>query len=225
LVEDVLCARADAAFPQRASTRRPALGWGISLLVHALVITSLWNASAPPANVDNGPARRIAVWLVPAASEASLKATAPIAAVVPSHSALTRAAPRPGSSPRQPRVEATPAPPTSLPPPATIGTQPESASQSDSAPAGGGGLPAFDLAAARASARAMARTDLHGAPARTPRQENKDAITSDRIQERFERARRVNCLRGNESTNLLVNVLSLAKDVVATAVDDSGCKW
>lgn len=71
----------------------------------------------------------------------------------------------------------------------------------------------------------MARTDLQGAPARTLRQENKEAITSERIQERFERARRVNCLRGNESTNLLVNVLSLAKDVVATAVDDSGCKW
>jgi hypothetical protein len=225
LVDERVHAHAGATLPGAAGRRRPALGWGISLLVHALVIASLWRAAKPPTNVDTGPARRIAVWLIPATSEGSLKANSHIAAAAPSHFALARVAPRPGSSSRQPRVEAMPAPPPSLRPPATIGTQPESATQSDSAPAAGGPLPAFDLDAARVSARAMARTDLQGAPARPLHRENKDAITSDRIQERFERARRVNCLRGNESTNLLVNVLSLAKDVVATAVDDSGCKW
>jgi hypothetical protein len=48
---------------------------------------------------------------------------------------------------------------------------------------------------------------------------------SERIQERFERARRVNCLKRNESANLLANIALLAKDMVTNAVDDSGRKW
>jgi len=86
-------------------------------------------------------------------------------------------------------------------------------------------MPAFDLAAARASARALVRAERQGPSALSLRQEGKDATTSARIQERFERARRTDCLKGKDSTNLLANVLSLAKDMAANAVDDSGCKW
>lgn len=71
----------------------------------------------------------------------------------------------------------------------------------------------------------MARADDKGVAALPLRQENKDAKTSERIQEKFERARRGNCLKQNESTNLLANVALLARDMVMNAKDDSGCKW
>lgn len=89
----------------------------------------------------------------------------------------------------------------------------------------GANVPAFDMTAARASARAMVREEHKGAAALPLRQEEQDASTSERIQQQFERARRTNCLKPNESMNLLANVVLLAKDIVATAVNDSGCKW
>ena len=71
----------------------------------------------------------------------------------------------------------------------------------------------------------MVRGDPKGLAAIPLRPEGKDAMTSDRIQERFERARRAKCLKGTDSMNLLANVALLAKNVVQSAVDDSGCKW
>ena len=69
------------------------------------------------------------------------------------------------------------------------------------------------------------RAEPNGVAALALRQDGNKATPSERIQERFERARRGNCLKANESMNLLANVVMLAKDIVTTAVDDSGCKW
>ena len=85
--------------------------------------------------------------------------------------------------------------------------------------------PTFDMTAARASARALAREDRKGTAALALSQETTRAMTTSQIQERLERARRGNCLKPNESMNLLSNVVMLAKDIVTAAVDDSGCKW
>jgi hypothetical protein len=85
--------------------------------------------------------------------------------------------------------------------------------------------PTFDMTAARASARALAREDRKATAALALSQETTRAMTTGQIQERLERARRGNCLKANESMNLLANVVMLARDIVATAVDDSGCKW
>jgi hypothetical protein len=86
-------------------------------------------------------------------------------------------------------------------------------------------MPVFDLVAARSTARAMASEGRKDMGARMTREEAMTTTKSERIQERFERARRVNCLKPNESANLLANVALLARDMVANAVDDSGCKW
>jgi len=107
------------------------------------------------------------------------------------------------------------------------GAAAEPAPESRNAPAkpGTGAAPAFDMAAARASARAMARDDRQRPAALVLRQEATGALTTDQIQQRFEQARRGNCLKANDSMNLLANVVMLARDIVATSVDDSGCKW
>lgn len=71
----------------------------------------------------------------------------------------------------------------------------------------------------------MAREDQKGMGALPLRQAAMRTTTTDQIQERLERAHRGKCLKGNESMNLLANVALLARDMVANAVDDSGCKW
>lgn len=84
--------------------------------------------------------------------------------------------------------------------------------------------PSFDIGAARAAARRIARDDGQDVAARLDRKLAGET-TGERLQKSFERARRPDCLRASTSMNLLANVASLAKDIVANAVDDSGCKW
>jgi hypothetical protein len=71
----------------------------------------------------------------------------------------------------------------------------------------------------------MVRADSNGAAAPARRQEARHATTSDRVQTQLEHARRGNCLKANDSVDLFGNVISLARDMLANAVDDSGCKW
>jgi hypothetical protein len=197
-------------------TRRPVMGWSMSLLVHAIGIAWLWHASPPrPAHPDTRPARRMEVWLLPPASTVPLRATVPVVAIAPTRSVSKRAALAPGTARNTPVVAGpalTPATPAVL------------SSPDEAAPAPERTGPAFDLSAARASARAMVRDDRAGLGTLPLHQETLRATTSERMQERLERARRGDCLKGKESVNLLANVISLAKDVVANAVDDSGCK-
>lgn len=71
----------------------------------------------------------------------------------------------------------------------------------------------------------MARGERMGAAALPLRQEALGVRSTERMQERLERAHRDNCLKGNDSVNLLANVLSLAHDIVVNTGADSGCKW
>lgn len=210
------------SYLKRSGTRRPVMGWGISLLAHAAGIVWLWHASPPrPANPDTRPTTRMEVWLLPLTAAVPPRATVPVVASAPSRSALMGTALAPGTRVRPPRPVTARIAPVASRITAEVATPPALSSENDAAALPGGNKPAFDLSAARASARAMVRADVAALPLR---QETMKATTSDRIQERFERARRADCLRGKESVNLLANVIALARDVVANAVDDSGCK-
>lgn len=185
----------------------------------------LSHASQPPlANPDFSQVRRIEVWLVTSTSKTPMR-TAPANAVARPVPELTRTALRSTPKVHRPDSNAAPAAPAVSQLSATTATPPALASQSSDEKASERGSPAFDLAAARASARAITRADPIPVVTHTLREGEKNASTSDRIQERFEHARRVNCLKPNESMNLLANVALLAKGLVANAVDDSGCKW
>jgi type IV secretory pathway VirB10-like protein len=215
-----------ASLRERTNTRRRALGWGITLLGHLIVFVWLLHTSQPRlANPEIKQVKRIDVWLMTSALTTPMRTTTSANAVAPSVLEATRTASR--SSPKVPRPysSAAPAVPVASQPSATVATPPALATQSIDEKTSETGTPAFDLAAARASARAIARADPTPVVTRTLREGEKNANTSDRIQERFEHARRVNCLKPNESMNLLANVALLAKDLVANAVDDSGCKW
>lgn len=191
------------------------LGWGISVLAHVLAGAWLWHAWLPPRmENDAAPVKRIEVWLVPAAPK-PVPASAPEAAIprttrTPAHAAAGPAAPR-----RQPSADVVPAAPTVTIP------EPEAAAAST-----GADVPAVDLVAARAAARRIAREDAKGLVALPQRKPVVDPNGDHHVVDPLERARRVDCqtARG-QSTNLLANVVMLAKDMVANAIDDSGCKW
>ncbi len=102
---------------------------------------------------------------------------------------------------------------------------PASASPIEAAGDATAAKPTFDLAAARATARLVTREERKGLVALPGRQPVDELRADTRTSERLERARRGDCLKGQESTNLLANVALLARDIVKSAVDDSGCKW
>jgi len=202
------------AFPvQRANGRRPVLGWGISLMVHALALAWIWHAtSSRPADKDARPVSAIAVRLLPMAA-------VPPPAVAPRLVPATASrSPRPASTSRQATASAKPAPAIIAMPPAPA--PPMGAAGGPTADA-----PAFDLAAARATARLITREERKGLVALPGRQPVDELRADTRTSERLERARRGDCLKGQESANLLANVAFLARDIVKSAVDDSGCKW
>ncbi len=202
------------------------LGGGVSLLVHAAVIAWLWHDAPPrPASPDTQQARRIAVWLLPAPAHVPPPVRVPTATVAPSSPALSRAVPDSGSTARQRRRITAPALVSAPETPAQAAAP--SVSETGNAPAAvaGGDVRAFDLAAARSSARAMARDERKGMATLPLRQEALGVRSTERMQERLERAHRDNCLKGTDSVNLLANVLSLAHDIVVNTGADSGCKW
>ena len=189
----------------------PALGWGISLLVHALLAAVLLHMAAHrPA--DGPPAKRIDFILVP--PRAVVPAAPPsVAAPAPAPSAASRphrkarpvaVAPAPAAPPG-PAIDAAPAVPAPAPAP-----------QDDA--------PAFDMAAARGIARAAAREGTQGLvalPQRPPptldpgREAREEQLTRD-----IARSRRNDCRSAYSGMGLLA-VVPLLKD----AVTGSGCKW
>lgn len=207
--------------PQRPAERSSMLGWGSSLLVHAVAIAWLWHAWPPrQADKDTGPVNRIEVRLVPIASRAP-PAPVPDVAVPRASPGQTRTAPRP-MPPQRPPLPAA----VSLPP-ATI-TLPEPAADAAGANANDSGTaaPPVDLQAARAAARLIARENGKGLVALPGRKPVVDANVEHRVVDRLERARRVDCQTARaESANLLANVVLLAVDLAKNAIDDSGCKW
>jgi hypothetical protein len=196
---------------QRPVKRGSALGWSISLLAHALAIAWMWHTwPTRPADGDTAPRRRIEVRLAPLAAPAQPPVPAPVA--VAPHREKTSAAPA-----LRTRVGSTPVPAPSLPDVAPL-----------PAPAGepAAATPTFDIAAARATARMAARDDGRGLVALPTHKPELGPDPGERIQERLEHARRVDCKTINaESTNILVNAVVLAKNIASNVVDDSGCKW
>jgi hypothetical protein len=200
-----------------------ALGWGISLLAHALAVAWLWHALLPRrADTNAAPVKRIEVRLVPIAPAVPLPqpAPAPDPASPRSRSAPARAArttmPAPPPARRQPPASVVSAVPTVAAP------EPAPEAPASTGPDG----PTVDLAAARAAARRIAREDAKGLVALPKRKPVVDPNTDHHVVDPLERARRVDCQTARaESTNLLANVVMLAVDMTKNAIDDSGCKW
>ncbi|WP_198115945.1 hypothetical protein [Massilia rhizosphaerae] len=207
-----------ASMSQRQDAGRAMLGWGISVLCHVLAVAWLWHAwlSHRPAT-DAAPVRRIEVRLVPLVPDVPAPAPAPTVTVPRPSPFPTRAARRPMPPRRQAPAPAAPAAPT-----ATAHELP-----ADAAPAGtGAAAPTVDLAAARATARLIAREEGKGLVALPDRKPVVDPNADHHVVDRFERARRVDCQTARaQSTNLLANVVLLAVDMAKNAIDDSGCKW
>ena len=189
----------------------PALGWGISLLVHALLAAMLLHAVAHrPA--DGPPAKRIDFVLVPpravvpaAPPAVPAPAPAPAAASRPRRKTQPMAvAPAPAAAPG-PAIDDAPTVPAPAPAP-----------QDDA--------PAFDMAAARGIARAAARAGTQGLvalPKRPPptldpgREAHEEQLARD-----IARSRRNDCRSAYSGMGVLA-VLPLLKD----AVTGTGCKW
>jgi len=203
--------------------RSSALGWGISLLAHALAVACLWHALLPHrADTNAAPVKRIEVRLVPIAPAVPLPQPAP---------APDPASPRSRSAPARAAPTTMPAPPPARrqPPAGVVSAVPTVAAPEPApeAPASTGpDGPVVDLAAARAAARRIAREDEKGLVALPKRKPVVDPNADHHVVDPLERARRVDCQTARaESTNLLANVVMLAVDMTKNAIDDSGCKW
>ena len=188
-------------FQPRPGPRRTARGLGISVLVHIGALVWLTRPPAPHPDTGAAPRRMLFVLLSPAPGAPPAPPGVPAPPAPARQSAARHAATAQRDAPA---------------PPAT----PVIASE----PAAAAAPPAFDIMAARAAARALAREDrnaLAGLP------DGKLAATRDQhVEQLFERARRRDCQTARaESVNLVANIAMLAVDLVKNAVDDSGCKW
>lgn len=214
------------ALVQRPDARGPVAGWGVSLLVHVAAVAWLWHAWLPHrTETEAGPPRRIEVRLVPAtlAARQAPRADAPVARVRPMQA---DAAP----VPMPPRLAHARGAATAPAPAATVDVlapDPAAAAGSDNTGTGTGtDAPAVDIAAARATARLIARESGKGLVALPGRKLVVDPNADRRVVDPLERARRIDCQTARAgSANLLANVVALAVDLAKNAVDDSGCKW
>lgn len=209
-----------AAMSQAADRRASALGWGISLLAHVLAVAWVWHAwPAHRTDADTTPVTRIEVRLVPVTPKPPSAPPAPAP-----QSAVPRVTTRPPHVAPAPALREPPAIVVPAPPSITYSAPAAEVPTGASAPAPT--TPTVDLAAARAAARRIAREDASGLVALPERKPVVDPNADHHVEDPLERARRPDCqtARAN-STNLLANVVMLAADMVANAVDDSGCKW
>jgi hypothetical protein len=196
---------------KHAPSRAPLLGWGFSLLAHLLAVAWLWHASPRrQAVTEVGQIKRIEVRLVPIVAAAAQAASAP-------RRPLPRAR---GVSPASS--------PTRQEPPADVSNRADTNTGEDMPPAGT--APAVtapvDMAAARTTARLLARESGKGLVALPARKPVVDPNADRQVVDPIERARRRDCQTARaESTNLLANVALLAIDLAKNAIDDSGCKW
>jgi hypothetical protein len=186
----------------------PALGWGISLLVHALLAAMLLHLVTHHPD-DGPPARRIEFILVPPRAVAPAPVPAPASAPVPAAAQRKHAKARPTVVVSAPVTE-----PVAAPDDATPTAAPEPAEEG----------PSFDMAAARGIARQTAREGTRGLvalPKRPPPTLDPGRETRDeQLARDVARSRRNDCRSAYSGLGLLA-VLPLLKD----AVTGSGCKW
>jgi hypothetical protein len=184
--------------------RGTAVGLGISLLAHMLILAWLQNPHASRTDAIAEPQRMEFVLVTPPPAALPRTVTAPPQASAPAKRAAAQ----------RKTVSAAPTPVITSAAPTAPPAEPAPTSATAASPS-------FDIAAARQIAR---EDDIGpGSPVKRKPLVNR---TAERHAEAFERARRVDCQTARAgSVNLLANVVLLAKDIVANAVDDSGCKW
>jgi len=202
-------------------------GWGISLAAHAGVLA--WLLHLVPAPLPDTPApARMRFVLVPPRMPAPVPvpetSTIAPAASAPAMRKPSATAPRPSravptpvdapktDAPTKPSDEATSVITATEPSPAA--TVPADTSKGED-----GAAPTFDMAAARASARLIARHARDGTVA-LPERKAPSYEPDDTAQRGLERARRNDCRSAYAAMGVLA-VLPLLKD----AVTGSGCKW
>jgi len=217
--------RAPLPFALPARPRGQWAGWGISLAVHAGVLAGLVVLVPRPLPDTPAPAHMRFVLVPPRvpvpepASTVPAPAAPAASAPVVRKPAVTppRARPAPldtpaAESPSRSTSEATPVITATEPTPAAAA--PVDASKDDA-----DATPTFDMAAARASARLIARHARDGTVA-LPERKAPSYAPDDSAQRGMERARRSDCRNAYSAMGLLA-VLPLLKD----AVTGSGCKW
>jgi hypothetical protein len=199
--------------------RGRAIGLGISLLLHVVMLVWLRYSHAPRPDAIAEPPGMVFVLVPPQplAQPRTVEAP-PLQANAPAKRASSRTHAVPAAAAQRETSPASTMPVISSAVPVVVPTE----SAATSMPAAS---PAFDIMAAREAARLIAREEDKGLTGR-PKRKPLTNLNAERRADAFERARRVDCqtARGG-STNLLANVVLLAKDIVANAVDDSGCKW
>lgn len=212
-------------FTPPARPRAQWTGWGISLAAHAGVLAWLMHLVPPRPPEMPGPARMRFVLMPPRAPVPVKIAPAPAEpaaqtpavrkpSATPARPSRTRPVPvnaPEADAPPKPSDEATPVITATEPSPAAAAPADSDKPDSDA--------PAFDMAAARASARLIARRAKDSTVA-LPERKAPSYDPDDTAQHGLERARRNDCRSAYSGLGLLA-VLPLLKD----AVTGSGCKW
>lgn len=202
-----------------AGSRGPAVGLGISLLVHAAVLAWLMHVPAPRLPATR-PVARMTVWLAPprpARPTAPETGASPAPAAAPSPAAPRHRARARTDAPAHARAAAI----LSVPPaPSRDGFAVPPDGAATPAPGKDAG-PVVDLVAARAEARAIAREDgrnLVSLPERKP-VVDPNAGRAPPV-DPIEAARRHDCKTAYAGAGLLAVI-----PLVADAVTGTGCKW
>lgn len=197
-------------------------GWGISLAVHAGVLAGLV-VLVPRPLLDAPAPGRLRFVLVPPRVPAPLPVPAPVAPPASAPAVRKPAATPPRRRPapvETPAAEPPPKPSSEATPVITAAEPaPTATAPADSGKVDGDATPAFDMAAARASARLIARHARDGTVA-LPEHKAPSYEPDNTAQRGMERARRGDCRSAYSAMGVLA-VLPLLKD----AVTGSGCKW
>lgn len=223
--------RPSLPFTMPARPRGQWTGWGISLAVHACVLA--WLLHLVPARLPDTPApSRMRFVLIP--PREPVPEPVPVNAVpipgTPATASVPIARKPPATAPRPSRARAAPVETPAAQSPSAASSEatpvitaaepdPAAAAPADSAKGGSDNAPAFDMAAARASARLIARHAKDGTVA-LPERKAPSYEPDDSAQRGLERARRNDCRSAYAAMGVLA-VLPLLKD----AVTGSGCKW
>jgi hypothetical protein len=217
--------------PRRPPGRGPALGWAISLLVHALAVGWIWHGwPARPPDTDTGPLKQFEVRLIPLVRETPQARPEPAPApaaptrVRPGHPVPARAAHTPAPAPPAASSSVS-APAPALPSNPAAPPAPGDVAGNAATETPGVDL-TVDLTSARAAARLIARENRKGLVALPERKTVVDPNADRHVVDPIEASRRIDCQTArSQSTNLLGNIVMLAVDLTKNAIDDSGCKW
>ena len=198
-------------------SKRASLGISVSVLAHVLAVALLWHARPALRDINDKAVSRIEVRLVSITPEVPIGIPPSLSnSALSTSTTVTR---HPASNPARarpaPSIRVSSAP---LNQDTALAPQPESGT--------GAAVSTFNIEAARAAARLIVREDEKSFAHLPQRQPGGELKADDHVANALERARRVDCQTARAgSANLLANVILLAKDMVANAIDDSGCKW